>query len=159
MECNTRHHRDHQRKHSDMGLKILLVDDEQEFVETLSERLQMRDMDSHAVFDGKTALAQVQSHPPQVMIIDLKMPGMDGIQVLRQVRQTHPFIRVIVLTGHGSEQDRKNCMDLGACAYFQKPVDIDELNAAIQENPENGPPNPSAPAVSGRSFDTGGGLT
>jgi hypothetical protein len=62
-----------------MGLKILLVDDEQEFVETLSERLQMRDMDAHAVFDGKTALARVDAHPPQVLIIDLKMPGMDAI--------------------------------------------------------------------------------
>lgn len=142
-----------------MGLKILLVDDEQEFVEALSERLQMRDMDAHAVFDGPTALAQVQSHPPQVMIIDLKMPGMDGIQVLRQVRQTHPFIRVIVLTGHGSEQDRRNCMDLGACAYFYKPVDIDELNAAIQEHPENGPPTSSALGPFDPSFDTGGGRT
>ncbi len=142
-----------------MGLRILLVDDEQEFVETLSERLQMRDMDTHAVFDGKAALEQVQSHPPQVMIVDLKMPGMDGIQVLRQVRQTHPFVRVIVLTGHGSEQDRKNCMDLGASAYFYKPVDIDELTAAIQESPENGPPSPSSPEPFDPSFDTGGGRT
>jgi len=138
-----------------MGLKILLVDDEQEFIETLSERLQMRDLDSHAVFDGKTALAQVQSHPPQVMIIDLKMPGMDGIQVLKQVKQTHPCIRVIILTGHGSEQDRKICMDLGASAYFQKPVDIDELNAAIRQRSGNGPPNPSGTDDFNHSFDTG----
>ncbi|MDZ7666864.1 MAG: response regulator [Desulfotignum sp.] len=136
-----------------MGLKILLVDDEQDFVETLSERLQMRDMDSYAVFDGKTALAQVRSHPPQVMIIDLKMPGMDGIQVLRQVKQTHPYIRVIILTGHGSEHDRKICMDLGASAYFQKPVDIDELNAAIRQGPGNGPPDADHP------IDTGGNRT
>ena len=117
-------------------MKILLVDDEQEFVETLSERLQIRDMDSHAVFDGKTALARIQSHPPQVLIIDLKMPGMDGIQVLQQVKQTHPCIQVIVLTGHGSEQDRKTCMDSGAYAYFQKPVDIDQLHAAIRQSHE-----------------------
>ncbi len=138
-----------------MRLKILLVDDEQEFVETLSERLQMRDMDTHAVFDGKTALTQVLSHPPQVMIIDLKMPGMDGIQVLQQIRQTHPSIRVIVLTGHGSEQDRKTCMKLGACAYFQKPVDIDQLNAAIQQSQVNARSGSSDPADSRQPFDTG----
>ncbi|MEX1298713.1 MAG: response regulator [Desulfotignum sp.] len=142
-----------------MGLRILLVDDEQEFVQTLSERLQMRDMDSHAVFDGKTALAEVQSRPPQVMIIDLKMPGMDGIQVLRQVKQTHPFIHVIILTGHGSERDRKTCMDLGASAYFQKPVDIDQLNAAIMQGPENGPPNPSGLAHFDQPNDSGCGQT
>jgi DNA-binding response OmpR family regulator len=144
-----------QRKHPNMGLRILLVDDEQEFVQTLSERLQMRDMDSHAVFDGKTALAEVQSRPPQVMIIDLKMPGMDGIQVLQQIRQTHPSIRVIVLTGHGSEQDRKTCMKLGAHAYFQKPVDIDQLNAAIQQSHDSARSEPSDPADSRQHFDTG----
>ncbi|MBG0779579.1 MAG: response regulator [Desulfotignum balticum] len=138
-----------------MGLKILLVDDEQEFVETLSERLQMRDMDSHAVFDGKTALAQVQSHPPQVLIIDLKMPGMDGIQVLQQVKQTHPLIQVIVLTGHGSEQDRKTCMDLGAYAYFQKPVDIDQLNAAIRQSHEKNLTDPRDSMGFDRPVDKG----
>lgn len=143
------------REHPDMGMRILLVDDEQEFVQTLSERLQMRDMDSHVVFDGKTALDQVQAHPPQVMIIDLKMPGMDGIQVLQQVKQTHPLIRIIVLTGHGSDQDRKTCMDLGASAYFQKPIDIDELNAAIHKIHEHARPDPASPTDIDRPSDTG----
>ncbi len=138
-----------------MGLRILLVDDEQEFVQTLSERLQMRDMDSHAVFDGKTALARVHSHPPQVLIIDLKMPGMDGIQVLQQVKQTHPSIQVIVLTGHGSEQDRKTSMNSGAYAYFQKPVDIDQLHAAIRQSHEKTPPNPPDSADFDRPSDKG----
>ncbi len=119
-----------------MGPRILLVDDEQEFVLTLAERLQMRDMDSYAAFDGPTALEQVRSHPPQILIIDLKMPGMDGIQVLKQVKQTHPGIQIIILTGHGSEQDKINCMNLGASAYFQKPVDIDRLIAAIRQGYE-----------------------
>jgi two-component system, OmpR family, response regulator CpxR len=131
----------------DMGPSILLVDDEQEFVQTLAERLQMRDMETRAVFDGPTALEQVRSHPPQILIIDLKMPGMDGIQVLKQVKQTHPGIQVIILTGHGSEQDRILCMDQGAFAYFQKPVDIDRLSAAIRQGYETILSNDQVPAT------------
>jgi CheY-like chemotaxis protein len=120
--------------------KLLLVDDEREFVETLSERLLMRDMGSAVAYDGETALSLVQEDEPEVMILDLKMPGIDGIQVLRQVKSTRPEIEVIILTGHGSEADREVCMQLGAFAYLQKPVDIDVLsdtlkraNAKIQE--------------------------
>jgi two-component system, OmpR family, response regulator CpxR len=139
----------------DMPLKILLVDDEQEFVQTLAERLQMRNMDSRAVCDGPAALAQVRSDPPQILIVDLKMPGMDGIDVLKQVKQTHPFIQVIVLTGHGSEQDKKTCMDLGALAYFQKPVDIDRLGDAINQGHEKIRRHASAATILDRLPDTG----
>lgn len=112
--------------------KVLLVDDEREFVETLSERLQMRQMESEAVYDGQAALECVEKDDPEVMIIDLKMPGIDGIEVLRRVKQTRPEIEVIVLTGHGSEQDRTTCMSLGAFAYLQKPVDIDLLSETLR---------------------------
>jgi DNA-binding response OmpR family regulator len=66
------------------------------------------------------------------MILDLKMPGIDGIEVLRRVKKTQPAIEVIILTGHGSEADKKVCMELGAFAYLQKPVDIDELSGTIK---------------------------
>ena len=138
-----------------MKPRILLVDDEQEFVQTLAERLQMRDMDSYAVFDGPAALAQVQSHPPQILIIDLKMPGMDGIQVLKMVKQTHPGIQIIILTGHGSEQDKIICMHLGAFAYFQKPVDIDRLITAIRQGYEMILSNDQKTAVCDRHPRTG----
>lgn len=118
---------------TDMPSKVLLVDDEREFVQTLSERLQMRDMGAAVTYDGSSALELVNTDGPEVMIIDLKMPGIDGIQVLKQVKQTHPEIEVIVLTGHGSEQDRKTCMALGAFAYFQKPVDIDVLSFTLKK--------------------------
>jgi CheY-like chemotaxis protein/cytidylate kinase len=113
--------------------KVLLVDDEREFVQTLSERLIMREMGSAVTYDGESALDMVSKDEPEVMILDLKMPGIDGIEVLRRVKQTNPEIEVIILTGHGSENDRKVCMDLGAFAYLQKPVDIDLLSEKLKE--------------------------
>ncbi|NJB67805.1 CheY-like chemotaxis protein [Desulfobaculum xiamenense] len=112
--------------------KVLLVDDEREFVETLSERLTMRDVGSAVVYDGKQALDLLQEEEPEVMILDLKMPGMDGIEVLRRVRRDHPNVAVIILTGHGSDRDRETCMALGAFAYLQKPVDIDVLSSTVK---------------------------
>ncbi|MGE0087630.1 MAG: response regulator [Desulfococcaceae bacterium] len=112
--------------------KVLLVDDEREFVQTLSERLMMRDMGSAVAYDGQSALDIVRDDDPEVMILDLKMPGIDGIEVLRRVKETRPDIEIIILTGHGSEADRKVCMELGAFAYLQKPVDIDVLSENLK---------------------------
>jgi len=113
--------------------KVLLVDDEREFVQTLSERLLMRDMGSAVAYDGESALKLVNDDEPEVMILDLKMPGIDGIEVLRRVKKSSPEIEVIILTGHGSETDRKVCMELGAFAYLQKPVDIAVLTETLKE--------------------------
>ncbi|MDL1958112.1 MAG: response regulator [Deltaproteobacteria bacterium] len=113
--------------------KVLLVDDEREFVQTLSERLIMREMGSAVTYDGESALKLVSKDEPEVMILDLKMPGIDGIEVLRRVKETRPEIEVIILTGHGSEADRKVCMDLGAFAYLHKPVDIDLLSESLKK--------------------------
>lgn len=116
-----------------MPSKVLLVDDEREFVQTLSERLLMRDMGSAVAYDGESALALVREDEPEVMILDLKMPGIDGIEVLRRVKKTRPEIEVVILTGHGSEADREVCMALGAFAYLQKPVDIDVLSETLKK--------------------------
>jgi two-component system, OmpR family, response regulator CpxR len=113
--------------------KVLLVDDEREFVQTLSERLLMRDMGSAVAYDGESALQMVNDDDPEVMILDLKMPGIDGIEVLERVKNTRPEIEVIILTGHGSEADRKVCMELGAFAYLQKPVDIAVLTETLKK--------------------------
>ncbi len=113
--------------------KVLLVDDEREFVQTLSERLSLRDMGSAVAFDGESALKLVHEEEPEVMILDLKMPGIDGIEVLRRVKETQPGIEVIILTGHGSEADRQTCLNLGAFAYLQKPVDIDVLSDTLKK--------------------------
>jgi DNA-binding NtrC family response regulator len=115
-----------------MPSKVLLVDDEREFVQTLSERLMMRDLGPAVAYDGESALNLINEDEPDVMIVDLKMPGIDGLEVLRKVKQTRPEIEVIVLTGHGHEEDRELCMQLGAFAYLQKPLDINELSEIIK---------------------------
>lgn len=117
----------------EMPSKVLLVDDEREFVQTLSERLEMRDMGSVVAYDGPSALNLVQNDDPEVMIIDLKLPGMDGMEILSQVKKINPEIEVIMLTGHGSEQDKIKCMELGAFEYLQKPVDINILSQILKQ--------------------------
>ena len=117
---------------SQLPSKVLLVDDEREFVQTLSERLGMRDIGSVAAFDGESALALVHEDEPEVMLLDLRMPGIDGIEVLKKVKAEHPDIEVVILTGHGTDADRKQCMQLGAFAYLEKPVDIDVLSETLK---------------------------
>ncbi|MDD9305165.1 MAG: response regulator [Desulfobacter sp.] len=123
----------YQKRPMDIPPKVLLVDDERDFVQTLSERLQIRDIGSAVAYDGESALDLVHNDDPEVMIIDLKMPGIDGMQVLEQVKLNRPEIEVIVLTGHGSEQDREKCMNMGAFAYMQKPVDINQLSTTLNQ--------------------------
>ncbi|AGF78494.1 CheY-like receiver, AAA-type ATPase and DNA-binding domain-containing response regulator [Desulfocapsa sulfexigens DSM 10523] len=113
--------------------KVLLVDDEQEFVQTLSDRLNTRNYGSYPVFDGEQALELLVNELPDVMVLDLKMPGIGGVDVLRKTKEFNPDIKVIILTGHGSEEDRKVCMKLGAYAYLHKPVDIAQLTEIIDE--------------------------
>jgi CheY-like chemotaxis protein len=113
--------------------RILLVDDEKEFVQTLSERLQTRKMDAAVAYDGEEALSLVKSEEPEVMVLDLKMPGIDGIEVLRRMKRDHPNVEVIILTGHGSEREEALARELGAFAYLEKPVDIDVLSQTMKE--------------------------
>jgi len=127
------HQADIYRKYDFEIPKVLLVDDERKFVQTLSERLLIRDMGSAVAYDGESALDMINEDEPEVMILDLKMPGIDGIEVLRKVKSTKPEIEVIILTGQGSETDKKVCMDLGAFAYLQKPVNIDVLSETLKK--------------------------
>ena len=112
-------------------IKVMLVDDEEAFVTTLSDRIQRRDFSSSVAFTGEQALQIVDDQVPDVMILDLKMPGIGGMEVLRRVKKAYPRVKVIILTGHGSEQDKKEALSLGAFCYLQKPVKIDELGMQI----------------------------
>jgi CheY-like chemotaxis protein len=113
--------------------KFMLVDDEPEFVETLSDRLLMRDMPATIVYDGEQALSLVDQEEPEVMVLDLKMPGIDGMEVLRHIKKEHPQVEIIVLTGQGSKEDEELCLKLGAFAYLEKPVDVEVLAQTMRE--------------------------
>lgn len=113
-------------------IKILLVDDEKEFVNTLSERIQMRELGADIAFNGEEALKLVNNEVPDVMVLDLRMPGIDGMEVLRRVKTSYPDVQVIILTGHGSDKDEEEAKRLGAYDYLQKPVEIDTLVQKIR---------------------------
>jgi DNA-binding NtrC family response regulator len=112
--------------------KVLMVDDEEDFVKTLAERMKMRDLDSDVALNGEQALQLVEDQIPDVMVLDLKMPGIDGMEVLRRVRKAYPQVQVVILTGHGSEKDEAEAKRLGAFAYLQKPVDIEKLIVTLK---------------------------
>jgi len=116
----------------DRPARTLLVDDERDYVMTLSERLQMREIASNVVHDGEAALTFVKTEVPDVMVLDLRMPGLDGLEVLRRTKREHPQVEVIVVTGHGSVEDEKAARELGAFDYLSKPVDIGVLSERIR---------------------------
>ena len=118
---------------NDLAINVLLIDDEEEFVLTLSERLESRGIGSKVAFDGSSAISMLDSAVPDVIVLDLKMPGMDGIEVLRRIKKKHPELEVIILTGHGAKSDRLLAEDLGAFAYLNKPVDIDVLADTMKQ--------------------------
>lgn len=122
----------YRRQKFELPSKVLFVDDEKEFVKTVSERLISRDVGTYGVYDGEAALELVNEDQPDVMVLDLKMPGLHGVEVLRRTKELAPEVEVIILTGHGTMDDMKQCMELGAFAYMNKPVDIEELSASIK---------------------------
>ena len=114
-------------------MKILLVDDEREFVTTLAERLELRNMNVSIAMDGETALGIVENNPPQVVVLDVMMPGLGGLEVLEKIKAMESKIQVILLTGHGETKDGIRGMQLGAFDYLIKPIDIDELIKKLNE--------------------------
>ena len=95
--------------------------------------MQMRDLETDVASNGEQALKLVDKEVPDVMVLDLKMPGIDGLEVLRRVRKTYPDVQVIMLTGHGSEKDEKEARRLGAFEYLQKPTEMDKLVETIKK--------------------------
>ena len=113
-------------------IKVLLVDDEKDFVTTLSDRIREYRFEADTAMSGEQAIELVTNQAPDVMVLDLKMPRLDGLEVLRQVKKKHPDIQIIILTGHGSFQDRLTAMSLGVFAFLEKPLDFDDLVRSIK---------------------------
>jgi DNA-binding NtrC family response regulator len=114
------------------ALRVLLVDDEEDYVRTMAERMEMRDVGSEVALDGQQALARLEEDVPDVMVLDLKMPGMGGLEVLERVKRLHPEVQVIILTGHGSAKEEVEARRLGAFDYLCKPVDINDLMESVR---------------------------
>jgi two-component system, OmpR family, response regulator VicR len=115
---------------------VLLVDDEVPFVETMSKRLSKRQLMVLPAYTGREALEKLGKNAVDVVILDVKMPGMDGIQTLREIKQTHPLVEVIMLTGHATIETAVEGMRLGAFDYLMKPCEIEELLAKVGEAKE-----------------------
>jgi DNA-binding response OmpR family regulator len=113
------------------GFKALLVDDEVEFVTTLAERLELRGFRVVVATDGQEALGLLEAEAPQVAVLDIMMPGVGGLEILRHIRENHPGIEVILLTGRGSTREGIEGMRLGAFDFLVKPVRIEELIARM----------------------------
>ena len=115
------------------GFNVLLVDDESEFLDTLVKRIKKRNVNAYGVASGEEALAFLNQQPMDVVVLDVRMPGMDGIQALREIKQRYPLIEVIMLTGHASLEVAIEGMELGAFDYMMKPIEIDELLYKLQD--------------------------
>ena len=115
------------------AFKVVLVDDETEFLETLVKRLKKRHISATGVGSGESALELLEREPADIVVLDVKMPGRDGIQALREIKKRHPLIEVIMLTGHANMEVALEGMELGAFDYLMKPISIDELLYKLED--------------------------
>jgi DNA-binding NtrC family response regulator len=112
---------------------ILLVDDEAAFVDAMTRRLKKRNTEVFQSYDGQQAMEQLAAHGEiEVVILDVKMPGKDGIEVLAEIKQKHPLVEVIMLTGHGTVESAIDGMKQGAHDYLMKPCDMDVLMEKVK---------------------------
>ena len=113
---------------------VLLVDDEAPFVETMTKRLTKRKLEVKTASNGPEALKVLDKNPTvEVVILDVKMPGMDGVETLKEIKKRHPLVEVIMLTGHATVETAIDGMKLGALDYLMKPCEMDLLMAKVEE--------------------------
>lgn len=115
-----------------LAAKVLLVDDEEEFIELMSQRLETKGLKVVAVTSGEKALTEVEDHKFDVAVVDLAMPGIDGIETLKQIKERRDDIEVIMLTGQATVQSGIEAMKYGAIDFLEKPVDLNVLLEKIR---------------------------
>jgi len=115
------------------AIKVLLVDDEHDFINTLSKRLGKRGMIVELASSGEAAFEKLETYDADVILLDVKMPGMDGLTLLHLIKQKWPLIEVIMLTGHASMEAAIRGMELGAFDYMMKPVNFEELHYKLED--------------------------
>jgi DNA-binding NtrC family response regulator len=116
-----------------LNTKVLLVDDEEEFITTLAQRLETRNFKVSTATSGMEAVEIVNTNDFDVILLDLAMPGMDGLQTLEKIKAEHPEAEIIMLTGHGTIEAGIEAMKRGAEDFLEKPVDIKELMVKIED--------------------------
>ncbi len=112
--------------------KVLIVDDEKDFVEMFSLRLKGQGERVSTAFSGKQALEVLKETAIDVVILDIRMPEMDGIETLKQIKAIYPLVEVILLTGHGSTETAVEGMKLGAFDYLMKPADFEDIKIKLE---------------------------
>ncbi len=116
-----------------MKTRVLVVDDEEQFAQALSERLRIREYEVATCLSGEDALKRVKDYNIDVVILDVLMPGMDGIEVLREIKKMKPLTEVILLTGHATVETAIDGLKLGAMDYVMKPCETEELATKINK--------------------------
>lgn len=116
-----------------MSEKVLLIDDEVEFLEALSERMELRGMDVATAETAQKAVAALDSGEYDAIVLDLQMPDMNGIDMLKIIKENHPEMQVILLTGKATLEAGVKAMKLGAMDFMEKPADIDSLTEKIKK--------------------------
>ncbi len=114
-------------------IRLLIVDDEIKFLDSIAQRLEMRGLDITKATNGKDAVEIARTRKFDLALLDLKMPGMDGKQVLEILKKEHKYIEVIILTGHGSMDSAVDCTKLGAFSYLPKPYELDKLLEILKQ--------------------------
>lgn len=117
---------------SESKINLLIVDDEEQFLDSIKRRLEVREFNVIAVNRGEKAIEAAKKNPIDIALVDLKMPGINGEETLKELKKAHKWMEVVILTGHGSIESAVECTKSGAYEYLQKPCKLDELIEALK---------------------------